>query len=285
MPFGLVGYWPLDGDATAVIGAGGIMVSNPVPTLDRNEMPGGALAFDGLLQQRVEIPGGGGLNGARRGTISLWAKWTGLQDTGFGGAAGAVISRQRDGGFSDTILHLNNPDPNAAVLQWRQTGAPAPVAATGTAVVFADTWHHIAVVFTETNSQLYLDGIPDGALGTGGIMRNDTLAPLAIGAWIGGGDSYATAAIDDVATWTRVLTTDEIQVLALQGRTPFDLLIAPDCLSIERGETKVTVRWQSDGVLQGASEVTGPYTDIPGAANPYESDVASAPQIFRLRSP
>jgi hypothetical protein len=282
-PFGLVGYWPLDGDAAAVVGASGIMVSNPIVTLDRNELPGGALAFDGLLQQRVEIPGGGGLNAARRGTISLWVKWTGIQDTGFGGAAGAVLSRQRDGSFSDTILHLNNADPNAAVLQWRQTGAPAPIAATGGGVVGADVWRHIAVTFTETNSQLYLDGIPDGILGNGGIMRDSTLAPLAIGGWIGGGGSYATASIDDVATWNRVLSNDEIQTLALQGATPFDLLIAPDCLTIERGTTTVSVRWESGAVLQGASEVTGPYADVPSASSPYASDVANAPKFFRLR--
>ncbi len=284
MPVGLVGYWPLDGNANAVVGVGGIMVSNPVPTLDRNELPDGALAFDGLLQQRVEIPGGGGLNAAPRGTISLWVKWTGIQDTGFGGAAGAVISRQRDGTFSDTILHLNNPDPNAAVLQWRQTGAPAPIAATGAGAIGADTWHHIAIAFTQTNSQLYLDGIPDGALGTGGIMRDSTLAPLAIGAWIGGGGSFATAAIDDVATWNRVLSADEIQILALQGRTPFDLLVAPDCLTIERSADKVIVRWESGAILEAANTVTGPYDALPSATNPYESDVASAPRFFRLRS-
>jgi hypothetical protein len=283
-PFGLVGYWPLDGNATAVVGASGTLVGNPVPTTDRNESEGGALAFDGALLQRVEIPGGGGLNAARRGTISLWVKWTGIQDTGYDGAAGAVLSRQQDGSFSDTILHLNNADPNAAVLQWRQTGAPPPVAATGASVVGADLWHHIAVVFTETNSQLYLDGIADGALGTGNILRNNPATPLAIGAWIGGGQSYATASIDDVAVWNRLLTVDEIQILALQGRTPFGLLVAPDCLTIERGLTTVTVRWESGAVLEGASEVTGPYTEVMNATSPYESDVASAPKFFRLRS-
>ena len=283
-PHGLVGYWPLDGDATAIVGASGIMVSNPVVTLDRNELPGGALAFDGLLQQRVEIPAGGGLNAAPRGSISLWVKWIGTQDTGFGGAAGAVLSRQQNGGFSDAILHLNNADPNAGTLVWQQVIAAGRTPATGSATVGADVWHHIAVVFTETNSQLYLDGLPDGVMGNGGIMRNNTLTPLAIGAWIGDGGSYATAAIDDVATWNRVLSEEEVQNLALQGRTPLDLLVAPDCLTIERSATTVTVAWESGAVLEGASEVTGPYTEVQNAVSPYESDVASAPRFFRLRS-
>lgn len=139
-------------------------------------------------------------------------------------------------------------------------------------------------MFTETNSQLYLDGIADGALGTGGIMRNNTATALAIGAWTGGGGSFATASIDDVATWNRLLSGDEIQILALQGRTPFDLLVAPDCLTIERGQTTVTVRWESGAVLEGASDVTGPYSEVQNASSPYQSDIANAPRFFRLRS-
>jgi hypothetical protein len=64
-PAGLVGYWPLDGNANAIVGPSGILVSNPVPAMDHNGIAGGALAFDGSLQQRVHVPGGGGLNGPR----------------------------------------------------------------------------------------------------------------------------------------------------------------------------------------------------------------------------
>jgi len=282
-PAGLVGYWPFDGNANAIIGVGGIMVSNPVASADRNGAAGGALFFDGTLFQRVEVPGGGGLNGAAHGTISLWVKWTGPQNTGFGGSAGAVLSRQQDGQFSDDILHLSAADPDGAVLQWRQNDGGV-VNVTGIVPVLNETWRHIAVTFTETNSEVFLNGLSEG-VGPGGALHNNPVTSLAIGAWTGGGASYATATIDDVAIWNRVLTADEILRLADQTRTPLNLLIAPDCPSIERSDTQLILRWGSEGVLQCASELAGAYADVAGATSPYHVTVSSARQYYRLRSP
>jgi hypothetical protein len=282
-PVGLVGYWPLNGDAIAAFGTSGTMVSNPVPTMDRNGVAGSALYFDGTLQQRVQIPGGGGLNNIQRGSISMWVKWVGTQDTGFGGTAGAVLSRQQDGSFSAHVISLNSADPNAAVLQWRQSSA-GTVNATGTAQVGSDTWRHIAITFTESNSIIYLDGFPE-VTGTGGGAFNNANTPLAIGAWPGGGGSFATAAIDDVATWNRVLSLEEVQLLAGQERTPLTLLVAPDCLSMERSPAAVILRWGSGAVLQTASEANGPYFDLSGETSPYNSPSDDPRSFFRLRSP
>src|SRR6185503_1182444 len=175
-PTGLVGYWPLDGNADAIIGRSGIMISNPVVTLDRNDTPGGGLYFDGTLQQYVQIPAGGGLNGATRGTISMWVKWLGTQDSGVATSFGVVLSRQQNGSFSDNIIGLNNADPNAASVQWRQNSG----AVTGTGTVAHDFWRHILVTFTETNSELYVDGFLEGA-GVGGVLHNNWATALAIG--------------------------------------------------------------------------------------------------------
>ena len=84
----LVGYWPFDGDATAVIGTSGATQGGPTPASDHRNQSGKALAFSGLQSQHVTVAGGGGLNAASAGTISLWVKWTGVQDAdccgGFG---------------------------------------------------------------------------------------------------------------------------------------------------------------------------------------------------------
>jgi hypothetical protein len=283
-PTGLVGYWPLDGDAIALLGTSGIMVSNPVPALDRNGLAGGALSFDGALQQRVQIPGGGGLNGISRGSISMWVKWNGMQDTGFGGAAGAVLARQQDGSFSDNIINLNNADPNAASVQWRQNSAGG-INITSGVVVLNDTWRHIVVTFTETNSEMYVDGFLEGT-GVGGLLHVNAATALAIGAWPGGGDSYATATIDDVAVWNRVLSFDEVQVLAGQERTPMNLLISPDCLTISRDSNTITVTWGSDSILETSTSLQGPWADITGPS-PYLisiADISDDVAFFRLRS-
>jgi hypothetical protein len=283
-PTGLVGYWPLDGNAMAVIGTSGMLVSNPVPAMDRNDVAGGALFFDGTLQQRVQVPGGGGLNGASRGTVSMWVKWTGTQRAGgFGGSFGAVLGRQQDGQFSDNIIALNNENPDIAFIQWRQNSAGG-ISATSTVFALSDTWRHIAVTFTETNSGLFVDGFLESP-GAGGLLHSNANTPLAIGAWMAAGNSYATATIDDVAIWNRVLSLDEIQALAGQTKTPTNLLISPDCLTVDRNGTNITVRWNSEGALQAAGEVSGTYTNVPGATSPYNPSPADARRYFRLQWP
>ena len=284
-PAGLMGYWPLDGNANALIGTAGIMVGNPVPALDRNNVAGGALAFDGALQQHVQVPGGGGLNGARQGTIGLWVKWNGTQDEGFGQTFGAVLSRQQNGSFSDNIITLDNANPDNALVQWRQTTFGV-TNISGTGFVGNDFWHHILVTFSETNSELFVDGFSEG-IGAGGALHDNAATALAIGAWNGDGGSFATAAIDDVAIWNRMLTSDEIQSLAAQTSTPLNLLLAPDCLSVEHAVNTVILRWGSGTVLQSAPEVSGPWTDLINVTSPYELSIADLtdPQLFyRLRS-
>jgi hypothetical protein len=281
-PFGLVSYWPLDGNANALVGTSGTLVGGPVAAPDRNGVAGGALSFDGALSQRVQVSGGGGLNNALRGTISMWVKWIGMQDAGFGNSFGAVLSRQQDGAFSDNIINLNNADPNNAAVQWRQNSAGG-INITGTGLVGNDSWRHIAVTFTDTNSELFVDGLSEGT-GIGGAFHNNAATALAIGAWTGGGGSYATAAIDDVAIWNRVLSNDEIQRLAAQISTPLALLIAPDCLSIARTATNVTVRWGSQTVLQSANDVAGPYSDVANGTNAYTTPLTNAASFYRLRS-
>jgi hypothetical protein len=258
------------------------MVSNPVPASDRNGVVGGALFFDGTLQQYVQIPGGGGLNNARQGTISMWVNWTGTQDGGVANSFGAVLSRQQNGSFSDDIICLNNADPNSGSVQWRQNSGTVTI--TGTGTVANNFWRHVLVTFTETNSELFVDGFSEGT-GAGGALHNNWATALAIGAWSGDGQCFASATIDDVAIWNRVLTFDEIQHLIAQDRTPLNLNLSPDLPSVQRSGGSIIVRWGSGAILQKASEVGGPYSDVTGAASPYMTNGTGARAFYRLRLP
>jgi hypothetical protein len=278
-PYGLVGYWPLNGNAEATIGPDGTLVG-PAPTADRAGAANSALAFDGSRSNRVEIPGGGGLSGAQQGTISMWVNWTGPQDAGVANSFGAVLGRQLDGVFSANVINLTTADPATAGIQWRRTSGAT---ITGGTAVGADVWRHIAVTFTTTNSELYLDGVSQGIGGASSLTANVT-TPLTIGAWPGGGGSYATASIDDVAVWNRVLTPIEIQDLAAGFTGALNLQSQPDCLTIRPvAVTGGEIRWGSDSVLQQADSLDGPWTDVTGATSPYT--IPQGPmKFYRLRS-
>ncbi len=219
----LVGYWPFDGNATGQRGGNGTLVGTVSATTDRNGAAGGALAFNGASSQYVSIPGGGGLNAAAQGTISLWVKWTGTQDADCCGTFGAVLARQANGQFSDDILALNAADPNVGRIVWRQSGGPAPILLTSLAAA-GTNWHHLAITFGAAGSTLYVDGVAQGSA-TGSGLNNNPATPLSIGAWAGDGGGFATASIDDVAIWDRALAPAQVVELAGQTRTPLNFAL------------------------------------------------------------
>src|SRR3989442_108782 len=51
----LVSYWPFNGNATATRGPNGALIGAASPAPDRNGAAGGALAFNGALQQYVSV--------------------------------------------------------------------------------------------------------------------------------------------------------------------------------------------------------------------------------------
>ncbi|MBK8001307.1 MAG: lamin tail domain-containing protein [Verrucomicrobia bacterium] len=216
----LVGYWPFNGDAIGLRGTSGTFVGAVATTTDRNGAADGALGFAGNLSQHVSVPGGGGLNAASQGTISLWVKWNGTQDADCCGGFGAVLSRQANGQFSDTILALNNANPASARLIWRQSGGPAPILITSSTPV-GTNWHHIAITFSPAGTTLYVDGVADG-FAVGSPMNNGAGTPLAIGAWAGDGGGFSTSSIDDVAVWDRPLNAAQVATLSSQTKTPLD---------------------------------------------------------------
>jgi hypothetical protein len=219
----LVSYWPFNGNATALRGTSGAFVGAVATTSDRNGVAGGALGFNGAASQYVNVTGGGGLNAANRGTISLWVKWAGTQDADCCGSFGAVLARQGNGLFSDNILALNAANPATARIVWRQSGGPAPVLITGTTAV-GTNWHHVVITFAPGSSTLYLDGLPQGSAGGTGL-NNNAGVPLSIGAWAGDGAGFSTASLDDVAIWDKPLTAAQIAELAAQTRSPLDFAL------------------------------------------------------------
>ncbi|HKX61968.1 MAG TPA: lamin tail domain-containing protein, partial [Verrucomicrobiae bacterium] len=216
----LISYWPFDGNAAATRGTAGSLVGAVAGAADRNGSANGALAFTGTLSQYVSVAGGGGLNAAAQGTISLWVRWSGLQDADCCGTFGAVLARQANGLFSDDILALNAADPASGRIVWRQSGGPAPILITGTTAV-GTSWHHVVVTFSPGGSTLYVDGTPQGtATGTG--LNNNPATPLSIGAWASDGGGFSTSSIDDVAVWDKPLSAAQVAMLAAQTKTPLD---------------------------------------------------------------
>jgi hypothetical protein len=59
--------------------------------------------------------------------------------------------------------------------------------------------------------------------------------------------------------------------------------VARPLLSITRAPAAVILNWSGSFVLQSATSVTGPYTDVLNATAPYTNSTSGAQKFFRLR--
>ena len=107
---GLIAWYPLHGDASALVGDDGTLVNGPTPAPDEKGTANGALNFQGLSRNNagayartntgsyVSVPKGAGLPSLQQGTIALWVNWSGMQGTGWNSVNfGSVTARQGDG--------------------------------------------------------------------------------------------------------------------------------------------------------------------------------------------
>lgn len=60
----------------------------------------------------------------------------------------------------------------------------------------------------------------------------------------------------------------------------FNVIVLPSLVSIERA---VIVRWNCGEMLQGADNINGPWTDLPGATSPYVVPASAARKFYRAR--
>lgn len=211
----LIGYWALDGDATATVGTSGTLMNGATGTTDRFGQSNGAILFDGV-NDYISIAGGGGLDNLQTGTIAMWVRWDGApQDQGNGTYSsnyGAILARQNNGNWSNDLIFLNGSDPATAKIEFRpyvlSSSAVTSASAPGDGV-----WRYLAITLTNGSQKLYLDGVLSATGSATGTIRSDLNVPLTIGAWIGDGASYFKGAIDDVKIYNTVLSASEIGAL------------------------------------------------------------------------
>jgi hypothetical protein len=102
------------------------------------------------------------------------------------------------------------------------------------------------------------------------------------------GSAFRDADFDDMGIWRRVLTAQEVAAIYAAGQQGNDLSTAKvsgggesPAISVARSAAGVTITFT--GILQSADEVEGPYTDVAGAASPYDAAATGTARFFRTR--
>jgi hypothetical protein len=86
----------------------------------------------------------------------------------------------------------------------------------------------------------------------------------------------AGSVMDHWATYKEALTDAQVAGLATRWVVPTGSRIG-----IARSATGVTITFE--GTLQQADNVTGPYTDVPGATSPAALPIAGSAKYYRAR--
>ena len=150
------------------------------------------------------------------------------------------------------------------------------------------TWQHLAAVYDDQNilgggarSYLYVNGALEG---TGPVLAaglNGTVTPVSIGSKRTGNDPAYDGTFDgevsQVAVYSKPLDASTIFNHYAAAYGPVTLAIQQLPLG-----TNITLTWPA-GLLQSATNLSGPYVTITNALSPFTTNSSGASRFFRVK--
>jgi len=204
---GLVGWWPFTGNAidSSTYDNDGT-VYGAILTKDRFGNTNSAYDFDGL-DDYIDLDTAGLSASPDTFSIAAWFKLRGKHPDGSSGWYNSVILSKRqlvEHSFVSLVVD-NDSFPTFQITMTDYTSHAKPKIN-----VIDGKWHHMVGVKMRSNYKLYLDGSLD-ATNTDPIVISspDHMNVGHDGAWL----SFFDGQIDDVGTWSRALTDDEVKKL------------------------------------------------------------------------
>jgi hypothetical protein len=210
-------------------------------------------------------------------TVMVWAK-------GVPGGWNPFVSKYGENGQGWQLRKNGGFNPCWTV---RGTGTTEDMSSTTATINNDGLWHHYAGTYTfdgvTGTRNLYMDGALVASQSEIGQYVMSAASHLAIGGRDNGGNSYGSyfngGSIYGVRIFNTALTQDQIGSFTVSTAAPA-FTGTPALYG-----NKFVLNW-STGTLLQATNVTGPWTAVPGATSPFTNDVTAAPRMFyRLSNP
>jgi len=200
---GLLGYWPMDGDATDATDCQNHGTANGATlTTDRDAASNMAYDFDGV-DDSITLGDSPVLKPPLPLSVTMWVRSdcpTGSCDLIYFDPAGGVYTGVRIY-ISNGVVGITYGDGGTATSAHRRT-------AFATNAFTPGVWQHLAVVVQgPTNMQIYIDGVAEPVTysGSGG-----SLAYLGGTVFVGLGGSWHDGGIDELRIYNRALSAPEV---------------------------------------------------------------------------
>lgn len=184
------------------------------------------------------------MNNLSTGTIMCWVYVTNLTSS-------FIFVKQKDGANTYGVLSIGSLSSTGGGVQagtagyvyWHGKNSQAIAAAVSNSAISASVWTHIAVTFSTTYTNIYINGVLSSTTSTDMSIPNDT-TPTAttIGGWYSGSSLAAkyTGKIDELSVWNTVLNPSQVfQIYKTQlyGPDTFYLNTSPYLITYYRFET------------------------------------------------
>ena len=206
---GLVAHYPLDGDATDVVGESPGVIDGATGAPDRNGSEGAALRFDGV-DDLVTFANTDALNISNEFTISVW------------------VDADPPANPDDFLTLFEKSDPerdgHSRYGLWLQDGrhwvcveaadnSEQPCVEASTAIGVG--WHHVAAVRSGRRAIIYVDGaeMANGFVGLQDVSQTPFDAFIGTDAYQRD-PAWLAATVDDLRIYDRGLSADEVADLA-----------------------------------------------------------------------
>ena len=268
---GLVGYWPFNGNANDESGNGNDgTVNGATLTEDRNGVSNAAYSFDGV-NDLIRVPHQSNLNLIGDFTISVWLEgnYQNLFNNNW-----VLLAKRDDGGtccspnvpyvFFIPFNSTNYAVPGMAYANGDYSFATPP----NNITVPLSGWQNVVISNSSDNLKFFINGSLVYTTNFSSTLRLPNTSDLLIGSVNREfGAEWMNGKLDDIGTWNRALTEDEIQALytgcnvataTIAGSVnPFTLISSDYACNNNPGST---YEWTiTNGVItagQGTSNVT-----------------------------
>jgi len=219
---GLIGYWPLNGNAIDSSGYNNTgSIFNVISTSDRNGNPNGAYYFDGAtsyIDCGKNIP-----SFTNQVSISVWIKTNTLNS-----AIAYIVGKYGWTGSSIKGFHLLMTTNFTVQFAGRDQIDTYNYITSGNITINDNKWHHLVGTINSSIYELWVDGVKVNSLDN--YHSNVDLSQtynLYIGAHFNGGidqNMHFAGTINDVRLYNRVLSISEIEQLFNVGKTTYQLV-------------------------------------------------------------
>jgi hypothetical protein len=240
---GLVGWWPFNGNANDESGYGNNgTVNGATLTADRNGVANSAYSFDGVNDEIT----------ASRSHFNEFSSTVWVNSSSMG-----CVKPILDAYNGSWELYSDCTNGYLSFIVWNNLGYTFH---SSNISLDINTWYHIAIVYSNSQIKIYVNGQLITSQNTSQILPISGL--LRMGASISGTPQLFSGKLDDIGFWNRALTECEIQDL-YHSQVGFTTVDAGQDQSICRG-AEVTLNGTGGNFL---SWNNGVFNGVPFAPN------------------